>query len=206
MCACVDTCCQQWTGYHTALLTASACCLLLAVLSEATALYREAQAMSPEVNRALEELDNLTPAQSAAAAGSGGSSSATGLVGVQAFGSSSVMDDMALAAAWLAAATGEPSGTNYRPTWLYLHSHSRHVISVSVPRSAPLGILATETSIHMPSRRRACALLCLQAVLLCWWSPADTSHSTGSRRHSGAVPPTTGPATTMQPGLQPLCC
>jgi hypothetical protein len=68
-----------------------------AVLSEAVALYREAQAMDPQANQPFADLDSL----STAAGAKPGS-----LVGVQVFGSSSVMDDMALAATWLAVATG----------------------------------------------------------------------------------------------------
>jgi hypothetical protein len=53
--------------------------------------------MNPQPNQPFTDLDTLS---TAAAAQPGG------LVGVQVFGSSSVMDDMALAAAWLAGATG----------------------------------------------------------------------------------------------------
>jgi hypothetical protein len=71
------------------------------VLSEAQALFYEAQAMAPQANMPFAQLDTLTPSLLA----TGGS--AADLVGVQGFGSSSVMDDMALAAVWLAAATGK---------------------------------------------------------------------------------------------------
>jgi hypothetical protein len=72
-----------------------------AVLSEARALFSEAQAMAPQANVPFAQLDTLGPSLLAV----GGSTA--GLVGVQAFSSSSVMDDMALAAVWLAAATGK---------------------------------------------------------------------------------------------------
>jgi hypothetical protein len=68
-----------------------------AVLIEAVALYREAQAMNPQPNQPFTDLDTLSTAAGAKPGG---------FVGVQVFGSSSVMDDMALAAAWLAIATG----------------------------------------------------------------------------------------------------
>lgn len=68
-----------------------------AALSEAASLYLDAQAMLPQPNQAFIELDTLTAAAGGPAAG---------LVGVEVFGSSSVLDDMAHAAVWLAVATG----------------------------------------------------------------------------------------------------
>lgn len=59
--------------------------------------------MAPQANQPFSQLDTLTPALLAA----GGSTA--DLVGVDVFGSSSVMDDMALAAVWLAEATGKPA-------------------------------------------------------------------------------------------------
>lgn len=76
----------------------NACVVLpAAALSEAANLYREAQDMLPQPNQAFIELDTLTAAAGGPAAG---------LVGVEVFGSSSVLDDMAHAAVWLAVATG----------------------------------------------------------------------------------------------------
>jgi hypothetical protein len=57
--------------------------------------------MVPVAGKPYAELDRLT-GPLAAAGGSG-----SDLVGLQAFGSSSAMDDMAHAAVWLAVATGE---------------------------------------------------------------------------------------------------
>lgn len=90
---------------HDACCTDTACTLLCllracAALSEAVALYREAQAMLPQPNQPFTQLDTLTATLTPA----GGS--AAKLVGVEVFGSSSVMDDMAHAAVWLAVATG----------------------------------------------------------------------------------------------------
>lgn len=59
--------------------------------------------MLPEPNKAMSDLDTLS---STVLTTSSSSSSSNGLVGVQVFGSTSVMDDMALAAVWLSVATG----------------------------------------------------------------------------------------------------
>lgn len=53
--------------------------------------------MLPQPNQTYTELDTLTAATG---------DSSTSLVGVETFGSSSVLDDMAHAAVWLAIATG----------------------------------------------------------------------------------------------------
>jgi len=57
--------------------------------------------MLPEPNKPLAELGLLSSSPSGSASGT------ADLVGVQLFGSRSVLDDMAFAAAWLAVASGE---------------------------------------------------------------------------------------------------
>lgn len=89
-------------------------CACVAALSEAVALYREAQAMMPEPNKPLTDLDTLS--------GSTQAGQAAGLVGVQVFGSSSLMDDMAFAAAWLAVATGACVGRQHAPVCVVTHT------------------------------------------------------------------------------------
>jgi hypothetical protein len=67
------------------------------VLAKAAVLFQAARLMGPEPNKPLEGLNNAAWQQP-----EGGRAP----VGVATFGSSSVMDDMALAAGWLAVATG----------------------------------------------------------------------------------------------------
>jgi hypothetical protein len=63
--------------------------------------------MLPQPNQPFTQLDTLTATLTAAGAPARARGSAAKLVGVEVFGSSSVMDDMAHAAVWLAVATGE---------------------------------------------------------------------------------------------------
>jgi hypothetical protein len=120
-----------------------------AVLTKAAALYRAAQQMGPEAGRPLTELSAWAGAQAA------------DLVGVQAFGSSSVLDDMALAAGWLAVATGahmcvhtrvpahgesgavsahrELAGVGNRQSHIIVHAMHMHVVCCLHRQCQPAG-------------------------------------------------------------------
>lgn len=71
-----------------------------AALNKAHLLFDLAEQMGPQINRTLDDLRDV-----AAGSNSSGNANAAA-VGVEVFGSSSVMDDMAFAATWLAKASG----------------------------------------------------------------------------------------------------
>lgn len=74
-----------------------------AALTKAQLLFNLAEQMKPQVNKTLDDLRHSTDSSSI---GGVGGNHDVAPVGVEVFSSSSVMDDMAFAATWLAKATG----------------------------------------------------------------------------------------------------
>lgn len=87
-----------------------------AALIEAKVLFDLAEQMQPQINRTLDDLREIVEISSGGSGISGNASAAAAAVGVEVFGSSSVMDDMAFAATWLAKATGRGSAQQLYPS------------------------------------------------------------------------------------------
>lgn len=163
------------------------------VASKAGDLYSAARAMAPQPNRPLRELGAWAQQLPAAQ-----------LVGAQVFGSSSVMDDLALAAGWLALATGALVRAALSACWRKTPGwRGAPVVGMVVAVVVCVSVCNRGGSVCVRVCCAACGLV--QAMRACWQRAMRTSTSTGRRRQHGATPAITGPRMTTARGRPPSC-